>query len=180
MYGIGIDLGGTKTAAALIDEQNRIVSKLSVPTEPEKGNDHVADNIAELAEKLYAGEKKEDGFHIAPSYSALDTYAENPYEFFLSRGLRLRRKDDYVLSSKNSGTYIHDLLEAFTNGEFNVPGNPDFDVQKAASSAIEHVAGNRREKSSRNSGHERDILSMLSATAQTRRFKERLEDTFRR
>lgn len=56
MYGIGIDLGGTKTAAALIDEENRIVSKLSVPTEPEKGNDHVADNIAELAEKLCADE----------------------------------------------------------------------------------------------------------------------------
>lgn len=155
------------------DEWNHLKSLTAFENTP-------ADLTPKLAEKLYAGEKKEDGFHIAPSYSALDTYAENPYEFFLSRGLRLRRKDDYVLSSKNSGTYIHDLLEAFTNGEFNVPGNPDFDVQKAASSAIEHVAGNRREKSSRNSDHERDILSMLSATAQTRRFKERLEDTFRR
>ena len=155
------------------DEWNHLKSLTAFENTP-------ADLTPKLAEKLYAGEKKEDGFHIAPSYSALDTYAENPYEFFLSRGLRLRRKDDYVLSSKNSGTYIHDLLEAFTNGEFNVPGNPDFVVQKAASSAIEHVAGNRREKSSRNSGHERDILSMLSATAQTRRFKERLEDTFRR
>lgn len=155
------------------DEWNHLKSLTAFENTP-------ADLTPKLAEKLYAGEKKEDGFHIAPSYSALDTYAENPYEFFLSRGLRLRRKDDYVLSSKNSGTYIHDLLEAFTNGEFNVPGNPDFDVQKAASSAIEHVEGNRREKSSRNSGHEKDILSMLSATAQTRRFKERLEDTFRR
>lgn len=155
------------------DEWNHLKSLTAFENTP-------ADLTPELVEKLYAGEKKEDGCHIAPSYSALDTYAKNPYEFFLSRGLRLRRKDDYVLSSKNSGTYIHDLLEAFTNGEFNVPGNPDFDVQKAASSAIEHVEGNRREKSSRNSGHEKDILSMLSATAQTRRFKERLEDTFRR
>ena len=155
------------------DEWNHLKSLTAFENTP-------ADLTPKLAEKLYAGEKKEDGFHIAPSYSALDTYAKNPYEFFLSRGLRLRRKDDYVLSSKNSGTYIHDLLEAFTNGEFNVPGNPDFDVQKAVSSAIEHVEGNRREKSSRNSGHEKDILSMLSATAQTRRFKERLEDTFRR
>lgn len=155
------------------DEWNHLKSLTAFENTP-------ADLTPELAEKLYAGEKKEDGCHIAPSYSALDTYAKNPYEFFLSRGLRLRRKDDYVLSPKNSGTYIHDLLEAFTNGEFNVPGNPDFDVQKAASSAIEHVEGNRREKSSRNSGHEKDILSMLSATAQTRRFKERLEDTFRR
>ena len=118
--------------------------------------------------------------HIAPSYSALDTYAKNPYEFFLSRGLRLRSKDDYVLSPKNAGTYIHDLLEAFTNGDLNVPGIPVFNVGEAAADAIAHVARNLDENVSRNSEHEEDILSMLSATAQTRRFKERLEDTFRR
>lgn len=155
------------------DEWNHLKSLTAFENTP-------ADLTPELAEKLYAGEKKEDGCHIAPSYSALDTYAENPYEFFLSRGLRLRRKDDYVLSSKNSGTYIHDLLEAFTNGEFNVPGNPDFNVGDAAADAIAHVARNLDENVSRNSEHEEDILSMLSATAQTRRFKARLEDTFRR
>ena len=139
-----------------------------------------ADLTPELAEKLYAGEKKADGCHIAPSYSALDTYAKNPYEFFLSRGLGLRKKEDYVLSPKNAGTYIHDLLEAFTNGDLNVPGSPVFNVGDAAADAIAHVARNLDENVSRNSEHEEDILSMLSATAQTRRFKARLEDTFRR
>lgn len=139
-----------------------------------------SDLTPELAKRLYVKERREDGCHIAPSYSALDTYAENPYEFFLSRGLGLRKKEDYVLSPKNAGTYIHDLLEAFTNGDLNVPGSPVFNVGDAAADAIAHVAENRKEKSSRNSGHERDILSMLSATAQTRRFKKRLEDTFRR
>lgn len=134
----------------------------------------------ELAKRLYVKERREDGCHIAPSYSALDTYAENPYEFFLSRGLGLRKKEDYVLSPKNAGTYIHDLLEAFTNGDLNVPGIPVFNVGEAAADAIAHVARNLDENVSRNSEHEEDILSMLSATAQTRRFKERLEDTFRR
>lgn len=155
------------------DEWNHLKSLTAFENTP-------ADLTPELAEKLYAGEKKEDGCHIAPSYSALDTYAENPYEFFLSRGLRLRRKDDYVLSSKNSGTYIHDLLEAFTNGDLNVPGSPVFNVGDAAADAIAHVARNLDENVSRNSEHEEDILSMLSATAQTRRFKARLEDTFKR
>lgn len=134
----------------------------------------------ELAKRLYVKERREDGCHIAPSYSALDTYVENPYEFFLSRGLGLKKKEDYVLSPKNAGTYIHDLLEAFTNGDLNVPGSPVFNVGDAAADAIAHVARNLDENVSRNSEHEEDILSMLSATAQTRRFKARLEDTFRR
>ena len=49
MYRIGIDLGGTKIAAALVDEENRIVKKLSVPTDPDRGNDCVAENISRLA-----------------------------------------------------------------------------------------------------------------------------------
>lgn len=52
MYRIGIDLGGTKTAAALIDENNRIINKLSLPTEPDKGNDNVSQNIAALVFEL--------------------------------------------------------------------------------------------------------------------------------
>ena len=48
MYRIGVDLGGTKVAAALIDENNRILNKISAPTEAEKGNDRVAENIAAL------------------------------------------------------------------------------------------------------------------------------------
>ena len=52
MYRIGIDLGGTKVAAAMIDDNNVITNKLSAPTEPEKGNDNVPKVIAELALRL--------------------------------------------------------------------------------------------------------------------------------
>ncbi|MBO4422591.1 MAG: ROK family protein [Clostridia bacterium] len=52
MFRIGIDLGGTKIAAALVDENNRIVNKISAPTLPDRGNDAVSADIAQLAMKL--------------------------------------------------------------------------------------------------------------------------------
>ncbi len=54
MYSIGIDLGGTKIAAGLVNEKNEIVAKASCPTEPEKGNDTVVANIAALIKKVMA------------------------------------------------------------------------------------------------------------------------------
>lgn len=48
MYYIGVDLGGTNIAAGLVDENNVIVKKLSVPTLPERGNDEVTGDIAKL------------------------------------------------------------------------------------------------------------------------------------
>ncbi|MBQ1846367.1 MAG: ROK family protein [Clostridia bacterium] len=48
MYRIGVDLGGTKTAAALIDAENRIICKKTCKTEPEKGNDFISEAIAGL------------------------------------------------------------------------------------------------------------------------------------
>jgi glucokinase len=52
MYRIGIDLGGTKTAAAMIDDNNVIINKLSAPTQPEEGNDKVPETIASLSLRL--------------------------------------------------------------------------------------------------------------------------------
>ena len=48
MYYIGVDLGGTNIAAGLVDENNNIVKKMSVPTLPERGNDAVTADIAKL------------------------------------------------------------------------------------------------------------------------------------
>lgn len=56
MYKIGVDLGGTKIAAALVDGENRIVAKATLPTLPERGNDAVAEDIAALV-KTVAEEK---------------------------------------------------------------------------------------------------------------------------
>lgn len=52
MYRIGIDLGGTKIAAALVNADNKIIKKLSAPTEPERGNDFIAGEIATLTNRL--------------------------------------------------------------------------------------------------------------------------------
>ncbi len=52
MYYIGVDLGGTNIAAGLVDEDNNIVKKISVPTLPERGNDAVCADIAKLIEDL--------------------------------------------------------------------------------------------------------------------------------
>ncbi len=48
MYRIGVDLGGTKTAAALIDRENRILCKKTCKTEPAKGNDFISSSISGL------------------------------------------------------------------------------------------------------------------------------------
>ncbi len=52
MYYVGIDLGGTNIAAGLVDENNNIVKKMSVPTLPERGNDAVTADIAKLISDL--------------------------------------------------------------------------------------------------------------------------------
>lgn len=45
MYNLGIDLGGTNVKAGLVDENNAVLFKSSVPTGVADGNDAVVDNI---------------------------------------------------------------------------------------------------------------------------------------
>ena len=52
MYRIGVDLGGTKIAAALVDKNNNITDRLTTPTLPERGNDAVAEDMASLVKNL--------------------------------------------------------------------------------------------------------------------------------
>ena len=51
-YYIGIDLGGTNIAGGLVDENGKIFKILSVPTEVERGESAIIDNIADLCEKI--------------------------------------------------------------------------------------------------------------------------------
>jgi len=50
-YSFGVDLGGTKVAAAIGDFAGRIVAELEEPTDP-RGEQFVVDQICELAKKL--------------------------------------------------------------------------------------------------------------------------------
>lgn len=51
-YYIGIDLGGTNIAGGLVDENGKILKKISVPTEVERGKNAIIDNIADLCGKF--------------------------------------------------------------------------------------------------------------------------------
>lgn len=51
-YVIGLDLGGTKVAAALVDFKGRIINKCNVPTGAEKGEKYILENIIKIIEKI--------------------------------------------------------------------------------------------------------------------------------
>ncbi|HEU5141307.1 MAG TPA: ROK family protein [Bacillales bacterium] len=48
----GVDIGGTKVAVALVNEQGEIVVEDTIPTEVEKGPDHTVENIVDVIRKL--------------------------------------------------------------------------------------------------------------------------------
>lgn len=52
MYRIGVDLGGTNIAAGLVDENYKIIKKLSVPTNASRGADAIVADISALCLRL--------------------------------------------------------------------------------------------------------------------------------
>lgn len=52
MHKIGIDLGGTKIEGVCLDESLNVVSKKRIPTEQQKGYDHIVKSIASLVRDL--------------------------------------------------------------------------------------------------------------------------------
>lgn len=54
MYAVGIDIGGTKIAGALVDSEGRIVRELKVPT-PASNPDAIADAVVSLVAELREG-----------------------------------------------------------------------------------------------------------------------------
>ncbi len=54
MYYIGVDLGGTNIAVGIVDENDKIIKKGSVPTKPERGADAIVADMAALSKSLLA------------------------------------------------------------------------------------------------------------------------------
>lgn len=52
MYYIGVDLGGTNLAVGIVDENDNIIKKGSVPTAPERGADAIVADMAALSKSL--------------------------------------------------------------------------------------------------------------------------------
>ena len=55
-YYIGIDLGGTNIVAGLVNDEYRILQKMSVPTLADRGSDAIMEDIAMLCRKLCEAE----------------------------------------------------------------------------------------------------------------------------
>jgi fructokinase len=58
-YAIGIDLGGTKVEACLVDESRKILARKRRPSEPGLGRDKVVANILELVAEAAGGARYE-------------------------------------------------------------------------------------------------------------------------
>jgi len=58
-YAIGIDLGGTKVEACLVDESRAILTRKRRPSEPRLGRERVVANILELAAETAGGARYE-------------------------------------------------------------------------------------------------------------------------
>ncbi len=52
MYNIGIDLGGTNIAGAIVDDKGQIIKKASTPTLSQRSSDQIINDIIKLCQKL--------------------------------------------------------------------------------------------------------------------------------
>lgn len=68
-----------------------------------------------IAQKLFT----KDGV-IYTSVSALQLYTQNPYQYFIERGLRLREPEYPMFDARNLGTLNHKVMEDFHNGQEHI------------------------------------------------------------
>jgi predicted NBD/HSP70 family sugar kinase len=72
-YAVGIDLGGTKVEACLVDETRRVLARKRRPSEPALGRERVVGNILELAAETAGGARFEAvGMGTPGTYSPAD------------------------------------------------------------------------------------------------------------
>ncbi|WP_125703429.1 PD-(D/E)XK nuclease family protein [Lacticaseibacillus daqingensis] len=60
----------------------------------------------DLAQKLY-------GAHLNVSISKLETYYRNPFEYFLTYGLRLRKRPEFELTPADTGSLYHSVMDQY-------------------------------------------------------------------
>ncbi|HET7624633.1 MAG TPA: PD-(D/E)XK nuclease family protein [Verrucomicrobiae bacterium] len=66
-----------------------------------------AENLsAELVEKIYGAE-------LRTSVSALESFAECPFKFFVARGLRAGERVEFELDARDKGNFQHEVLKEF-------------------------------------------------------------------
>ena len=91
MYRIGVDLGGTNIAAAIVSDDFKIIKKKSVPTGKERGPSFIMDDMAELCRSLCdeAGVSLSDIDAIGIASPGVGNHTDGVVEY--SCNLRFRR-----------------------------------------------------------------------------------------
>lgn len=118
-----------------------------------------------LARKLYLNGAEA----YVTSYSAINVYAKNPYEFFLKYGLHLRKKTKRELSNADIGTYTHTLLETSINN-FNEGNDLAITLKNVLSAS---------DSSNHDSKHNEEILQLLASSDKNKWIQQRLNDIFK-
>lgn len=90
MYRIGIDLGGTNIAAAIVSEDFKIVKKMSVPTGRERDASFIMDDMAQLCRDLCAsaGYTLEDIEAIGIASPGVANHTDGVVEYSCNLGFR--------------------------------------------------------------------------------------------
>ncbi len=113
-YIVGIDLGGTKIAAALANEKGKIITDLNVPTNADKGKAQVISNIKKAVRTLISGRKGK--------LSAIGIGAPGP----------ILHKKGIVINPPNLPGWKKVNLKSILGREFHVPVFVDNDANCAA------------------------------------------------
>jgi glucokinase len=122
---IGIDLGGTKIAAALATPDGKLVTDVNIPTEAQKGKEQVIDNIKKAAANLIRGEKKK--------VTCLGIGVPGPIEY--EKGI--------VIEPPNLPGWKRVNLKKILEKEFHIPIHLDNDANCAALAEAYFGAGKK-------------------------------------
>lgn len=90
---------------------------------------HNQENIIDynLAKKLY-------GERMVNSVSKLESYSACAYQYFLRYGLKLYKREEYVVENNHVGTILHEVMQRFFEGErdgkYSIPDLSDSEISQ--------------------------------------------------
>ncbi|MFH2041400.1 MAG: ROK family protein [Acidobacteriota bacterium] len=94
---VGVDLGGTKVEACLLDADRRILERVRLPSEAEKGADRVIENIRRVIDAVSAGRD-----YAAVGMGTPATYMEDEDRLFGAPHTPLYEKPGFIRRFRDS------------------------------------------------------------------------------
>ncbi len=124
-YVVGIDLGGTKSALALLDKDNQIVARARIATEANEGPDNIIGRLVEVIEGFKA-DLPEDA-----RLAAVGVCAPGP----------LDHEQGIMLSPTNMPRFHNTPLQRILEERLGVPARLEHDAKAAALGELHAGAG---------------------------------------